>query len=180
MFEACKNGETKVVQFLLERCDAEESGLNIKDNEGFNALMVACKNGHKEVVRLLLENSEINIDLNARCNGGYSALMLACIYGHKNVVQLFLSSRHWGAAAPKTVKRRRMLQNSSNPRIEVNAKNNDGSTAFIIACKRGHKDIVELLLECSEIDGIDVSGYKDLPQEMKGFIDSYLLKLSQF
>ena len=35
MFEACQNGETKVVQLLLERCDAEESGLNIKGSDGF-------------------------------------------------------------------------------------------------------------------------------------------------
>ena len=27
---ACKNGETKVVQLLLERCNSEESGLAIK------------------------------------------------------------------------------------------------------------------------------------------------------
>ena len=31
MYEACQNGETKVVQLLLERCNSEESGLNIKD-----------------------------------------------------------------------------------------------------------------------------------------------------
>ena len=31
MFEACQNGETKVVQLLLERCTSEESGLNIND-----------------------------------------------------------------------------------------------------------------------------------------------------
>ena len=30
MFEACQNGETKVVQLLLERCNSEESGLNVK------------------------------------------------------------------------------------------------------------------------------------------------------
>ena len=37
MFEACKNGETKVVQLLLERCSSEEIGLNIKDiNEQLN------------------------------------------------------------------------------------------------------------------------------------------------
>ena len=28
MLEACKSGETKVVQVLLERCNSEESGLN--------------------------------------------------------------------------------------------------------------------------------------------------------
>ena len=30
MYKACKSGETKVVQLLLERCNSEESGLNMK------------------------------------------------------------------------------------------------------------------------------------------------------
>ena len=176
---ACNNNHNDVVKLLLDHSD-ERIDLNARDDSGRTVFMQACLYGHKEdMVKLFLDHSE-RIDLNARDNRGTTAFMLACLNGHKNIVQMFLSSRHWGAAAPKTVKRRRMLQNHSYPRIEVNAKNNNGSTAFIIAGKWGHKDIVELLLECSEIDGIDLSGYKGLPQEMKGFIDSYLLKLSQF
>ena len=57
MFEACENGETKVVQLLLECCSPEESGLNVKDFYGRTTLMIACKNGHKDVVQLLLDNS---------------------------------------------------------------------------------------------------------------------------
>merc|ERR1712062_356759 len=41
MLEACKNGETKVVQLLLERCNSEESGLNIKDKFGMTPFMEA-------------------------------------------------------------------------------------------------------------------------------------------
>ena len=33
MYEACKNGETKVAQLLLVCCNSEESGLNTKDEE---------------------------------------------------------------------------------------------------------------------------------------------------
>ena len=42
MLEACKSGETKVVQLLLERCNSEESGLNFKDKIGMTAFMWAC------------------------------------------------------------------------------------------------------------------------------------------
>ena len=175
---AYTNNQNDVVKLLLDYSD-KKIDLNSRYDSGRTVFMQACQYGHKDMVKLFLDHSE-RIDLNARDNRGTTAFMLACLNGHKNIVQMFLSSRHWGAAAPKTVKRRRMLQNHSYPRIEVNAKNNNGSTAFIIAGKWGHKDIVELLLECSEIDGIDLSGYKGLPQEMKGFIDSYLLKLSQF
>ena len=70
MFEACKNGEAKIVQLLLERFNCEESGMNIRDNYGNTPLMEACANGHKEIVQLFLDNSERNIDLNARSDGG--------------------------------------------------------------------------------------------------------------
>ena len=75
MFVACKCGETKVVELLLERFTCEENGLNIKDEDGFTAFMVACQNGHKDVVQLLLDNSERNIDLNAKSNFGMTAIM---------------------------------------------------------------------------------------------------------
>ena len=135
MFEACKNGETKVVQLLLERCDAEESGLNIKDNEGVNALMVACENGHKDIVQLFLDNSEKNIDLNARSIHGWTAFMYACLRGHKDVVQLLLATEK---------------------NIDLNARDNAGWTAFMEACAMGHKDVVKLLKEHSKTKGIDI------------------------
>ena len=69
MFQACKRGQTKVVQLLLERCNSEESGLNTKDKYGWTAFMIACLRGHKDIVKLLLEHLDPNIDLNARNNG---------------------------------------------------------------------------------------------------------------
>ena len=86
MFEACKNGQTKIVQLLLERCNSEESGLNVKDRFGRTTLMIACENGHKDV-QSLLDHSEMNIDLNARTDGGWTAFIFACYNRHKDVVQ---------------------------------------------------------------------------------------------
>ena len=83
----------------------------------------------------MLSNCSKRIDLNTRTNDcGITGFMLACSNGNKDVVQLLL--------------------NHSNPRIDVNAKANNGWTAFIIACRDGHKDIVKLLLEYS--DFIDI------------------------
>ena len=64
MLEACKRGETKIVQLLLEYCNPEESGLNIKDRIDRTTLMVACEYGHQDVVQLLLKCSDISINLN--------------------------------------------------------------------------------------------------------------------
>merc|ERR1712049_56310 len=87
MFEACQNGETKVVQFLLEHCNPEESGLNVKDEYEQTAFMVACNFGHKDVVQLLLSCSNKNIDLNARNDNGGTAFKMACTNGHKDIVR---------------------------------------------------------------------------------------------
>ena len=129
MFKACKNGETKVVQLLLECCNSEESGWNTRDEHGRTPFIWACRNGHKDVVQLLLDNSERDIDLNARNTFGATGFMLACERGHKNVVQLFLDN--------------------SEMNIDLNARSDAGGTAFTYACRNGHTDVIQLLLDNS-------------------------------
>ena len=85
MFKACKSGKAQVVELLIKRCNSEESGLNIKDKNGWTAFMWACRNGHKDVVKLLLDNSE-RIELNATTTVGSNAFMLSCYKGHKDVI----------------------------------------------------------------------------------------------
>ena len=126
--ESCQNGETKVVELLLEYSNAEESGLNTRDIFGMTPFMWACSRGYKDVVQLLLDHSE-RFDLNARDNEGWTAFMIACKHGHKDVVQLLLD--HYG-------------------RIELNVRDGDGFTAYMLACIQGHKDIVQLLLDHSD------------------------------
>ena len=126
MADACLSGETKIIRVLLERCNSEESGLNIKDGYGYTPFMWACFKGQKDVVKLLLKNSEI-IELNARNTFGVTAFMLACQNGHKDVVKLLLEHPD---------------------KIELNARNNNnGNTALMNACLFGYKDVVKLLLE---------------------------------
>ena len=58
-YKACKNGEIKVVQLLLECCNYEESGLNTRDKHGWTpfmyAFLLACLNGHKDIVKILFQ-----------------------------------------------------------------------------------------------------------------------------
>ena len=130
MIKACKSGETKVVQLLLERCNSEESGLNIKDGYGYTPFMWACCSGHKDIFKLLLDHFE-RIEPNARSSYGWTAFMWACQKGHKDVVKLLLDH---------------------SDKIELNARDGNGVTAIMFACKRGHKDVVQLLKEHSDID----------------------------
>ena len=167
MFEACKNGETKVVQLLLENCTSEESGLNTRDELGATPFIASCYNGHKDVVKLLLDHSE-GIELNARnyCRG-WTAFKIACRYGQTDVVKLLLdhferidlNARYQiGTTAfimacvngDKNVVKLildMIKAKFRSERIEPNARDNDGWTAYMIACRYGHKDVVKLLLD---------------------------------
>ena len=44
-----------------------------------------------------------------------------------------------------------LLERSENINIELNARDEDGSTAFILACEYGRKDVVQLLLDNSNV-----------------------------
>ena len=57
--------------------------------------------------------------------------MIACDNGHKDVVQALLD--HFDTI------------------IDLNARSDDGWTAFMFACRSGHKDIVQLLLNTKKV-----------------------------
>ena len=52
IFEACQNGETKVVRLLLEHSD-QSIDFNARDEEGMTAFLLAAENGHNDIVKLL-------------------------------------------------------------------------------------------------------------------------------
>ena len=127
MFEACKNGEAKVVELLLEQGDSKENGLNIKDDFGRTAFMWACRNGHKDVVQLLLDHASSKSNIRR-----YYSRWTACLSynGGKDVVKLHLEYFRG---------------------IDLNAKDYVGWTAFMLACSKRHKDVVKSILEHSKI-----------------------------
>ena len=49
-----------------------------------------------------------------------------------------------------------LLLDNSERNIDLNARNDYGWTAFIMACKCGSKDVVKLLVEHSKTRGIDI------------------------
>ena len=59
----------------------------------------------------------------------------------------------------------------SHKNLNVNEKDNDGSTPFYFACYYGHKEIVELLLICRDI--IVPDDTKTINKEIKELIERY-------
>ena len=75
---------------------------------------------------------------------------MACQRGHKDVVQLLLDH---------------------SERIELNARDNSGWTAFLKACYFGHKDVVKLLLKYSEFVDINIAESFYIYDEIKNLLE---------
>jgi ankyrin repeat protein len=126
---ACSRGHVNVVEKLLSLGDSNRIDLNMKNEEGQTALMIAYREGHLNVVEKLLSVAESNqIDLNMKNQDGDTALMMACREGHVNIVEKLLSL-------------------AESNQIDLNIKNQDSNTSFIIACQNGMLNIVRELLK---------------------------------
>ena len=95
--------------------------VNIQDNDGKTAFLLACINGSREVAERMLT---LNIDVNHRDKRGKTAFMWSCIYGRREIVDMLLK----------------------NPKIDIHCLDNTGRNAFMMSCNGGQKQIVEKLL----------------------------------
>ncbi len=116
-----EKGKTDAVKLFLD------AGMNpnVKDNDGWTALLFAEDNNHLETVKTLLAKGA---DINARDTYGNTALMYASIHGHTDIVQVLLTKD-----------------------ADVNAKTKDGKTALMYAIDQEHDDIVSLLKNAGAI-----------------------------
>jgi ankyrin repeat protein len=118
---ASEAGQTATVEALL----ADGSAVDVSDDDGTTALMLACINGHSSVVRLLLGTGTSALD--AADRGGFTPLALASEYGWPNICEMLLAA---GA--------------------DANATAVDGTTPLYVACQEGgdeaHVACVRLLL----------------------------------
>ena len=126
-FEACKNGETKVVKLLLENKNVD---FHTETIARWSEFMWACHNGHTDVVKLLLEHSNGHIKLNAKNGHGWTPFNRACQNGHTDVVKFLLE--HF------------------DRNVDLNTRHTNGFNAFMFACSNGHTDVVQLLLDHSK------------------------------
>lgn len=152
---ACDKGNVDLVELIMNH----GANVNMQDNDGWSALLLASRYGHGDVVKKLLDNgAEVNI----RNNNKSSPLMLACRNGYSFVAQVLINkgaevnmknNDNWSS----------LMLASHNGHIDtvkvllanhadVNIQNKDGSTALGIVRKKGHNTIVEDLLEAAEQD----------------------------
>lgn len=78
---AASEGDTDKVESLL----AFGADVDIKDDSGKTALMMAVEGGYIRTVKILLDK---DIQINARDNDGWTALSIAEYRGHTKIIEL--------------------------------------------------------------------------------------------
>ena len=137
----------EMLKSLLENDD-----INIKDDNGRAALMIAVKNNDLEMVKLL---DEFGVDLNATDDDGKTALMIAVEKNNQEMVQFLMDL---GA--------------------NINEKDYyQGLTALMIAVENNNQEMVQFLIDNgANIDAIDDNG-KTL---LMIAVENYYLEMVQF
>lgn len=161
LFRACVAGDTKAAMSALVR----HANSNVCNAEGFTPLMMAAAGGHLHLVRLLVTSgAKVNI---APSRLNVPALSLAAAQGSAEMVQLLFMwkadpevGRHSGnaplsrAAALGHVKVCAMLLEYA---ANVNAWDNQGVTAAMLATEHEHLETVQLLMRYHAlIDVVDL------------------------
>lgn len=92
--------------------------LNLRNNYGETAIMLASYNGLRDIVeKLYVKGAEIN-------HNGWNPLIYAATNGHVDIVQLLLGGG-----------------------VQINATSENGTTALMMAARSNHSDAVKVLLK---------------------------------
>ena len=156
---ASRNGHTGIVTTLLEYVE-EGTDVNAKDDHGDTSLHFASENRDTGTVAILLD---AGADVNAKDDHGDTSLHFASYYGHTEIVAMLLENgadvnaiddNGW-TALHKAVNQEeehlgtvKLLIDRGNLSIaEVNAENDNGSSAYEMALHHDHRDIIDFLEE---------------------------------
>ncbi|KDP26774.1 hypothetical protein JCGZ_17932 [Jatropha curcas] len=152
--------DIKALRKLIERTDID---LDEQDDDGFSAAMVAAASGHVEAFRLLvyaganvkLQNKygETAISLSESSHHGevIERVMLEYAieegYNYSAGVQALHRAAHWGDID--------LVHMLTRRGYDVNAFDTDGYSPLMLAAKRGHNRVCELLISCGAICDIE-------------------------
>ena len=146
--------------------------VNAADGGGETPLMVAAEKGLLEIVKLLLAMPGINVSASDRdgLDEGGTALMQAMRGGYTEMVTTLLAapglnvSRELIRAATAGYTEAVTVMLAAMPGLDVNAADEEGSTALMLAAARGHTETATVLLAASGLDvnAVDGRGYTAL------------------
>jgi hypothetical protein len=177
--EAAKNGKTEIVEQYLTENAANEDAINVTDEKGYTALMLAVKNGRPEIIRILLKSP--NIGINATCKEG-AALHMAI--SNKDIVTCsmlmslmpnLLACDDEGNTplmlAAKTGYLK-MVLHLIRFNILLNRKNKHGLTVADIAYRQGYRLLATYIDSRETVKNRDLF-FSLLPKEINGMINAF-------
>ncbi|UKZ56063.1 hypothetical protein TrVGV298_009889 [Trichoderma virens] len=159
--DAAEYGHENIFQLLFEMLEVE---INSDKTDG-KLLLIAAASGKRSTVKLCLNSRKF--DINARDHFGLSPLLLAAqsLYDDSDILQLLLdmdtveigardyehkrTALLWAADAGSVKKFTTLLQTG---KFDINERDVNGMTPFILAVQQYRSDIVEFLLNAEGVD----------------------------
>jgi cytohesin len=161
---ACEQAPLEVVQILLVVGGGQGQGLDATDNQGETALHRAARGGNKEVVPLLLRKG---LQAGSTNREGGTPLMLACEEGHRQVVQMLLEATQGEGVDEQDLDGMTALHYAAkggdkdvaafllSKGAQANTRDEAGSTALMVACETGNLEVVEMLFDATQGQGLE-------------------------
>ena len=137
LYRSCLVGDLERVQYLLSSNSSSSIDLNRQNSDGLTLLHFACSNNCYGLVQLLLQHHASN---QLGDHLGRTCLHYASIKGHRAIVNLLLQS----------------IENSNTHEF-IHVNDNQKKTSLDYACENDHMDLVEILLQHSDMDQIDLT-----------------------
>ena len=156
---ACCDGHLKIVEALLHQ---KEVDVNAVGRHGITPLIGASGNGHFDIVVKLLNHvalkGEVQDDDNTVASIANVEVFNSDVIGWDLMgsVRMDVKTEADGLAYLHTPSGQGCLEGADQYRMQqkvnVNAKNDDGSTALMMASSNGHVQVVCELLACKDLD----------------------------
>lgn len=155
---AATEGHEQILSQLLQ----SGASVQLVSNDGCNVLHRGAAYGHADVVRTLLKSSDLDVNGFKRRHNGRNALILAVIYADSRVVEVLLQREDLQpnlrtsqippllclAAFRGDVDIFELLLNDERVKeVSLNAQNDDGDTALMLAASNGSTSVAKALLD---------------------------------
>ena len=163
---AAIKGHADVIELLL----TNGADINAESETGATPLVLAAENGKIEALQFILQHKDKTVDIEAKGAGGGTALHAAAIGGHVDVIELLLTNGADINAESETgatplvlaaengqLEALRFILQHKDKTVNIEAKGAGGGTALHVAARKGHLNIIELLLT----NGADINAVSE-------------------
>jgi ankyrin repeat protein len=140
---------SQIIEYFLSFND----NLYETNQNGWTIFHCACSEGQLHLVKHLILKKYFKINFQD-LKSSYSGLHLAAKNSHVKIVEFLLEF------VPSAKKQDDIKHEFNYDGLDLNLPNNDGQTAFQVACKHGNNEVVKLMLNRFGSSIIDIN-YKD-------------------